>query len=247
MINKSALTSVISKYYLNGLNNQVKWRIKDKKLTIYAGEAGRVCKVEHLNLPLEDSELGVFDTHKLSKLISITNGDLMVSLEKIKSVYTKMHIADSNFDLTYSLADILILGKNTYYEDPESFEIELDLSKEDIDALIKAKNALTDINSMLITSTTDMDGTNICEFIFGDNTGFSNIISYQIQGNISKSSIEIPFDSDIFKDILNANKDMDSGTLKLSEVGMLKLNFNSEEIKSEYFIARNEQKTRYVC
>ena len=240
MINKSALTSVISKYYLNGLNNQVKWRIKDKKLTIYAGEAGRVCKVEHLNLPLEDSELGVFDTHKLSKLISITNGDLMVSLEKIKSVYTKMHIADSNFDLTYSLADILILGKNTYYEDPESFEIELDLSKEDIDALIKAKNALTDINSMLITSTTDMDGTNICEFIFGDNTGFSNRISYQIQGNISKSSIEIPFDSDIFKDILNANKDMDSGTLKLSEVGMLKLNFNSKEIKSEYFIARNE-------
>ena len=240
MINKSALTSVISKYYLNGLNNQVKWRIKDKKLTIYAGEAGRVCKVEHLNLPLEDSELGVFDTHKLSKLISITNGDLMVSLEKIKSVYTKMHIADSNFDLTYSLADILILGKNTYYEDPESFEIELDLSKEDIDALIKAKNALTDINSMLITSTTDMDGTNICEFIFGDNTGFSNRISYQIQGNISKSSIEIPFDSDIFKDILNANKDMDNGTLKLSEVGMLKLNFNSEEIKSEYFVARNE-------
>ena len=240
MINKSALTSVISKYYLNGLNNQVKWRIKDKKLTIYAGEAGRVCKVEHLNLPLEDSELGVFDTHKLSKLISIINGDLMVSLEKIKSVYTKMHIADSNFDLTYSLADILILGKNTYYEDPESFEIELDLNKEDIDALIKAKNALTDINSMLITSTTDMDGTNICEFIFGDNTGFSNRISYQIQGNISKSSIEIPFDSDIFKDILNANKDMDSGTLKLSEVGMLKLNFNSEEIKSEYFIARNE-------
>ena len=240
MINKSALTSVISKYYLNGLNNQVKWRIKDKKLTIYAGEAGRVCKVEHLNLPLEDSELGVFDTHKLSKLISITNGDLMVSLEKIKSVYTKMHIADSNFDLTYSLADILILGKNTYYEDPESFEIELDLNKEDIDALIKAKNALTDINSMLITSTTDMDGTNICEFIFGDNTGFSNRISYQIQGNISKSSIEIPFDSDIFKDILNANKDMDNGTLKLSEVGMLKLNFNSEEIKSEYFVARNE-------
>ena len=31
------------------------------------------------------------------------------------------------FDLTYSLADILILGKNTYYEDPESFEMELDL------------------------------------------------------------------------------------------------------------------------
>jgi hypothetical protein len=151
MINKSTLTSVISKYYLNGLNNQVKWRIKDNQLTIYAGESGRVCKIEHNNFPLEDAELGVFDTHKLSKLISITNGDLMVSLEKVKAVYTKMHFAD-----------------------------------------------------------------------------------------ISKSGIEIPFDSDIFKDILNSNKDMDSGTLKLSEQGMLKLNFYSEEVNSEYFIARNE-------
>ena len=240
MINKSQLTSVISKYYLNGLNNQVKWRIKDNKLTIYAGESGRVCKIEHSNFPLEDAELGVFDTHKLSKLISITNGDLMVSLEKIKAVYTKMHIADLNFDLTYSLADILILGKNTYYEDPDSFEMELDLEREDIDHLIKAKSALADVNNMLLTSTTDMDGNNICEFIFGDNTGFSNKITYQIQGNITKSDIEIPFDSDIFKDILNSNKDMDKGTLKLSEQGMLKLNFYSEEVNSEYFIARNE-------
>ena len=240
MVNKSTLTSVISKYYLNGLNNQVKWRIKDNQLTVYAGDNGRVCKVIHNNFNLEDAELGVFDTHKLSKLISITNGDLSISLEKIKAVYTKMHIADLNFDLTYSLADILILGKNTYYEDPEEFEIQIDLTREDIDHLIKAKSALADVNNMLITTTTDMDGTNICEVIFGDNTGFSNKITYQLRGNITKGDIKIPFDSDIFKDILSANKDMESGTLKISEVGMLKANFLTEETESEYFIARNE-------
>jgi len=240
MVNKSTLTSVISKYYLNGLNNQVKWRIKDNQLTVYAGDNGRVCKVIHNNFNLEDAELGVFDTHKLSKLISITNGDLSISLEKIKAVYTKMHIADLNFDLTYSLADILILGKNTYYEDPEEFEIQIDLTREDIDHLIKAKSALADVNNMLITTTTDMDGTNICEIIFGDNTGFSNKITYQLRGNITKGDIQIPFDSDIFKDILSANKDMEKGTLKISEVGMLKANFSTEETESEYFIARNE-------
>ena len=240
MINKSQLTSVISKYYLNGLNNQVKWRIKDNTLTVYAGDSGRVCKVVLNNFQLEDAELGVFDTNKLSKLISITNGDLMVSLEKIKAVYTKMHIADLNFDLTYSLADILILGKNTYYEDPEEWEVDLTLEPEDIDRLIKAKNALGDVNSMLITTTTDFDGNNICEFIFGDNTGFSNKISYKIQGNITESDIQIPFDSNIFKDILNSNKDMFKGQLKLSTTGILKLNFTSEEITSEYYVARNE-------
>lgn len=240
MINKNQLTSAISKYYLNGLNNQVKWRIKDNKLIIYAGEAGRVCKIELNNFPLEDSELGIFDTNKLNKLLSITNGDLNLSLEKLKSVYTKIHIADENFDLTYSLADILILGKNTYYEDPESWEIELDLSPEDIDHLIKAKNALSDVNNMLITTTSDFDNNLICEFIFGDNTGFSNKISYQLNGKITDNNISLPFDSDIFKDILNSNKDQDSGTLKLSREGILKLNFSSENIYSEYYVARNE-------
>ena len=66
---------------------------------------------------------------------------MSISLDKIKAVYTKMHFADLNFDLTYSLADILILGKNTYYEDPESFEMEISLTREDIDHLIKAKSA----------------------------------------------------------------------------------------------------------
>ena len=241
MISKQQLSSVISKYYLNGLNNQVKWRINDNTLTIYAGEAGRVCKVVAKNFPLEDSELGVFDTNKLNKLLSITNGDLMISLEKIKAVYTKMHIQDSNFDLTYSLADTLILGKNTWYEDPENLDIDIVLEPEDIDHLIKAKNALGEIDSMLITTTTDFDGNNVCEFIFGDNTGFSNKITYQVNnGKIEKNDLSIPFNSDIFKDILNNNKDMSSCTLKLSDTGILKIDFDSEDIKSEYFVARNE-------
>ena len=241
MISKSQLTSVISKYYLNGLNNQVKWRIKDKVLTIYAGESGRVCKVVLNNFQIEDAEIGVFDTNKLSKLISITNGDLVLTLEKLKLVYTKLHIADENFDLTYSLADTLILGKNTYYNDPdEGFEVELELSSEDIDNLIKAKNALSEVPNMIITTNRDFDGNNICEIIFGDNTGFSNKISYKMNGNIKDPNINLPFNSDIFKDILNSNKDQEHATLKLSKTGMLKFNFSSDEIESEYFIARNE-------
>ena len=52
--------------------------------------------------------------------------------------------------------------------------------------------------------------------------------------------ISIPFNSDIFKDILSNNKDQDSCSLKLSDVGTLKLKFESSNIESEYFIARNE-------
>jgi hypothetical protein len=93
---------------------------------------------------------------------------------------------------------------------------------------------------MLITTTEDFDGNSMCEFIFGDNTGFSNKITYQLRGKINETDISIPFDSDIFKSILNSNKDMDSGSLQLSKKGMIKLMFNSDEIESIYYIARNE-------
>jgi len=81
MINKNTLQSFISKYYINGLNNQVKWRIKDNTLTVYAGESGRVCKVVLDNFGFENCEIGVFDTNKLIKLLAITNGDLLLSSE----------------------------------------------------------------------------------------------------------------------------------------------------------------------
>jgi hypothetical protein len=241
MIHKNKLLSFINKYYLNGLNNQVKWRIKDNKLIVYGGQAGRVCKIELENFPLEDGELGIFDTHKLSKLISITSGELMVSTEKVKSIFTKLHFQDENFNLTYSLADVLILGKNTYYNDPENWNIEVNLLSEDVDNLIKAKNALSDVSNMIITVNKDLDGNYMCEFIFGDNTGFSNKISYQIRiGGDKVNDFEIPFDSNIFKEILVSNKDQNNGTLKISNEGILKLNFYSDDINSEYFMARNE-------
>ena len=243
MINKSELQSIIGKYYLGGIVESVKWDIADNALSIdfQSPNKDMIGRVQHTNFPLEDSTLAVYDTSKLNKLLSITNGDLIISLEKMKAIYTKMHIQDSNYDLTYSLADTLILGKNTWYEDPENLDINITLEPEDVDALIKAKNALGDIDNMLITTTTDFDSNPICEFIFGDNTGFSNKITYQVNGGkIENNSLSIPFNSDIFKDILNNNKDMSLCKLKLSDTGILKLEFISEEINSEYFIARNE-------
>ena len=100
MVNKNTLQSVIAKYNLGGLINKVKWRVKDNVLTIYANANGLACKVQLNEFQLEDSQLAIFDTDKLKKLISITNGELILSLEKQGAILTKLNIADENFDLT---------------------------------------------------------------------------------------------------------------------------------------------------
>jgi hypothetical protein len=240
MVNKNTLQSVISKYYLNGLFSQVKWRIKDNTLTIYAGEQGRAAKVHLKDFKFEDCELGIFDTHKLAKLLSICNGELLISAEKTHKIYTKLHIADSNFDLNYSLADLFVIPKANYFQGIEEPDVKLDLEKENIDALIKAKTALSDQSNLLIKTTTDLDGTPICEFTFGDIDDFSNKVTYALQGDVNVTDLELPFNSDILKDMFSNNKDMEKGTIKISVDGMIQLNFYSEEIETEYFLLRNE-------
>lgn len=240
MVNKQILQSFISKYYLNGINQQVKWRISGKKLVVYAGEVGYVCKITLKEFDFEDAELGIFDTHKLNKLVNITFGDLIFETEKIKDLHTKLLISDQDYNLSYTLADTMVLPKSPYYEDPDNFEVELTLEKEHIQNLVKAKSALVDSNKMLIKTSNNEDGDPICDFIFGDQEGFSDKISYRMNGDISEIGIEIPFNSESFKDILHVNKDSEQTTLKINAEGMVKLNFENESIASEYYLLREE-------
>ena len=241
MINKAVIQSVINKYYL-GLNESVKWVVNDNMLNIdfMTPTKDVIGSVTCNDFELENSQLAIYDTKKLSNLISICNGDLLLELEKTNKVFTKLKISDMNFNLTYALSDPLLISKVGTVNTPE-WVVELDLTSEDIDNLIRAKSALAQIDNMLVTTTQDLDGEDVCEFVFGDESGHNNKITYQIQGDIKQSDLKIPFNSDMFKTILQANKDMDGGTLYLSSMGLMRLEFNSDDIASEYFMVRKAE------
>jgi hypothetical protein len=241
MINRNLLQSTISKYFLGDLHKSVKWRIKDNTLTVYAQSEGLVCKTLLNKFPVQDSEIGVFDTDKLVKLLSITNGDLLMSLSGNKALKNVMYIEDANFNLTYTLADPLAIGKTSWVTDPE-FDVELDLSDDDISHLIKAKGAL-DATSVLIKTTENLNGTLVCEFMFSPEAiedNYSNKISYQIQGNIKEEGMRLPFNALKFSEILKNNKDMTTAKLFIANSGMMKMEFTSEHIESTYYLLRNE-------
>ena len=239
MIAKSLLQSLISKYYL-GTNEQVKWEIINNNLEINFISPSKdvIGSVTCGDFQLEDSTLAIYDTKKLNNLVSICQGDLLLELEKTNKIATKLNISDMNFNLTYALSDSLLIPKVGTVNEPDSWEVKLDLSSEDVSHLIRAKSALSDVDNMDITTTMDLDANLVCEVVFGDSYGHSNKITYQIQGEISKSNIEIPFDSGMFKTILSANKDMEEGTLWLSDKGLLRMKFKTNDITSEYFMIR---------
>lgn len=241
MINKLVLQSIINKYYL-GINESVKWSISDNKLEIHFMTPSRdvIGYVKYNNFPIENNQLVVYDTKKLLNLINICSGDLILELDTTNKIPTKLHISDSNFNLIYALADPLLITKTGEVNTP-SWDIEIDLELEHINNLIKAKSALSEIDNMSIITSMNMDGDEICEFIFGDEKGHNNKIIYQIAGKIMTSGINLPFNSDIFKTILQANKDVKNGKLYLSKLGLMKLEFIDEDIISGYFLVRKSE------
>ena len=242
MINKLTLQSIISKYYL-GENESVKWSTRNKLLSIDFQSTNKevIGSVSYKNFPMEDGDLAIYNTKKLNNLIGITLGDVLLETEKTNKVFTKLNISDENFNLSYALADLLLISKIGTVSEPDwDVTLNFDLDENQLGNLIKAKSALAEIDNMIITTEKDLDGTSICKFTFGDESGHNNKIMYNMYGDINTSDLQLPFNSNMFKTILNANKDMESGTLYLSSKGLMKLEFMVGDISSEYFMVRKE-------
>ena len=248
MINKSKLQSIISKYYLNGLVQSVRWETKENKLSISFTSENKDIAGDLMceNSPVEDSEIAIFDTSQLNKLISVTNGELLLTLEKEHKIFSKLHIQDNSFNVAYSLADSLLVPKRGTINFPTEYDVIIELTPEIVNNFIKAKSALTDISDVMISTEEDPDRGTVVQFAFGDLNNFSNKIKYIVDENIEVTlgkDLKLPFNSDSFKNILAANKDLESGKLSLTEEGFMKLEFQSEDIKTLYYMVRKEDST----
>jgi hypothetical protein len=244
MINKSELQSIISKYYLGGLVESVRWITEDNQLNISFDSPNREMKgkITHKDFPLDNSEIGITDTNKLTKLLAITSGLIQIKLESTHKVFTKLTFEDSNYTLEYPLGDIQhnIFKKPIGVEDNFQFEINCELTNEILDNIIKAKSAL-DSSHVIFNVGKNFDGDQVLELIFGENSSHSNKITYIIPNIILSEStlnFSIPFNSDLLKIVLGANKGFTGASLSLNTQGLLKLYFESDNIESVYYLVR---------
>jgi hypothetical protein len=125
-------------------------------------------------------------------------------------------------------------------EDNFSFEINCELTNEILDNIIKAKSAL-DSNNVVFNVGKNFDGDSVVELIFGETSSHSNKITYIIPDVTlpeNTPTFSIPFNSDLLKIVLGANKGFTNASLSLNTQGLLKLYFESDNIESLYYIVR---------
>lgn len=243
MINKVELQTVISKYYLNGLIEAVKWDINSDTLNIKFTSPSRemIGEISQNNFKLENSSFGISNTSQLLKLIGITHGDVLLSFVKNNKIFSKLIIADDQFTVSYSLADILTIPKTGAYNGPNEWSIETELDTETITALIKAKSALPESTTVVINPFTSLDGDPQLELTFGGDIEYANKVSYyvNIKQNTSKD-FTLGFNSDILKEIFACNKDATNAKLYLNLEGLMKLEFKTNDTTSTYYLVKKD-------
>jgi len=245
MINKADLVSIISKYYLNGMNEAVKWEIKDKKLTVRFTTSNETMlgTVTYEGVDLEDSDIGISNTSQLNKLIGITNGYLKLEYQKQHKLITKLIISDNQFTTNYALADLMIIPKPMTYAGDGIYNITADLDNESINAIVKAKSALAESDTVVFKPFTNDDGDLQLEMLFGGNIEYSNKVSFylpDITTHNLPSDFKVHYNSNLIREIMYCNKDVANCIMGINLEGIMKLSFDNGSIKSEYFIVAKE-------
>jgi len=240
-MDKLHLLSTLEKYYLNGIVEKIKLQVKDKNITIkfVAPNKDLVGYVSASEFDLEDIEVGVYDTSQLLKLINITNHFLTLDIVKQHNIPTKLLIADNEYNLDYILADTTMIPNAPTVTEPE-YAIESNIDIEFINKFIKAKKAI-DTEIVSVDANYDENNTKVVRFTLGGNEGYNNKIQFSIPAIYEGiHPQQLQFNVNYIREILDNNKDLTFGRLRISGEGLMRLDFTSEKGTSFYLLVAKE-------
>jgi hypothetical protein len=239
-MNKQTLTSTVDKYYLNGTVEAVKWVVKDKAVTIdfITPFKNLVGKVISPNFDLEDSEVGIYNTSQLYKLVKIMNDTVVLKLNKSeRGTPLELTLADNQYDLNYYLSDLNLIETVPSINEPADYDAELDIDSDFISKFTNAKKALGDVKQFTTKSEVN-DGTMELLITIGEGNGYANKIKFKTKCEALFGLDEIPFPADVMMEVLKANEDATEGKLQISQEGLMKISFKEDGIESTYYLVR---------
>ena len=241
---KQTLTSVIDKYHLNGIVESVKWNIKDKNITVdfITPMKNLVGKVISPNFDLDDTDLGIYNTSQFNKIVKIMDNKVVLGL--IKSPYGKpleLTLADNQYDLNYYLSDLMLIESVPAINEPASYDAEANIDSDFISKFANAKKALGDVKQFTIKDELNSENMKDLVIVIGDGNGYANKIKFKTPCESMFGLNELPFPADVMMELLKANEEADSGTIQISQEGLMKVSFKEESIESVYYLVRLSQ------
>tara|TARA_B100000212_G_scaffold335294_1_gene307060 strand:- start:780 stop:1499 length:720 start_codon:yes stop_codon:yes gene_type:complete len=232
---KQSLNRFVSKYNLAGLVESVKWESKDGSLTtsFISDDKSVLGSVTMKDFDSTDATFGVYDTTKLTKMLSVLGDDIEFSINDIDGKSVSLKFKDGSTSVNYMLADLSVIPNVPDLKQLPDFDTEIKLDSNFISKFIKAKGALADENNFTFTCTGEKNG----QIILGYSNINTNRIKIDVDCTCKKDKVDpISFSANFLKEILVANKEATDATLKISSQGLAHISFEVDEYESNYYL-----------
>jgi len=229
---KQQLNRFVSKYNLAGLVESVKWESKDGSLTtsFISDDKSVLGSVSMKEFDGANTTFGVYDTTKLTKMLSVLGDTLDFSIQDIDGKVVSLKFKDSSTSVNYMLADLSVIPNVPELKQLPPFNAEIKLDSNFISKFIKAKGAL-DENNFTFTC---KDGKG--QIVLGFSNINTNRISIDVDCTCEGDVNPISFSATYLKEILVANKEATDATLKISSQGLSHIHFEIDNYESNYYL-----------
>lgn len=229
---KEILQKIIYKYHLEDIVEVAAWNINNNIINIPfisndKDMFGRL-KAEFIN---DNAEFVVHGTSRLIKLINVTDEEIDIKFNTQFLKTTKMIINDSNYELEYILGDLNLSPKlPKELNEPSKYDIEFNIDSDMAIKFIKAKKSV-DTKELTIIPTQNQS----IKFIIGEKGDYNDKINFEHPAIYDTLAIKpLMFPVDYLKNIFINNKCNGKGYISMD--GLLKLQFEEDNINSEYFL-----------
>ena len=230
---KQSLNRFVSKYNLAGLVESVKWESKDGSLntSFISDDKSVLGSVTMKEFEGTNATFGVYDTSKLTKMLSVLGNDVEFSINDIDGKPVSLKFKDGSTSVNYMLADLSVIPNVPDLKQLPDFDVEIKLDSNFINKFIKAKGALADENNFTFLC---KDGKS--QIILGYSNINTNRIVIDVDANCSGEIQPISFSATYLKEILVANKEATDATLKISSQGLSHIRFEIDNYESNYYL-----------
>jgi hypothetical protein len=232
-MNKTRITRFIGKYNLAGLVESVSWKTDGQKLNtrFIADDKTVLGEITLDNFNFEASELGIYTTSNLNKMLSVLGDDIELQVQKVEDKSISLGLESDGTTANYQLADLSVIPNVPDLKQLPEFDIEIDLDGKFIDKFIKAKNALSDVDTFTVL--TEKGNLNV---VVGYSNVNSNRITFKAAEGYGKEVKPISFSAKYLKEILTANKEATAAKLLVSTKGLAHIQFIIDDFVCKYYL-----------
>ena len=239
-MNKITLDTFIQKYNLGGSINSVKWESNGDTLStrFISPDKSLLGELSLSKQSLPNFEVGVYDTPLLSKMLGTLADKIDFNVIKSPSDEEQpvaFGFSDGKISVSYVLAALGVIPDVPELKNVPEFDTLINIDSQFINSFIRGKGALADVEHFSIQP---VDGG--VEFVIGFSDINSNRISIKAQSGAVNLTDSIVFNANLFKEVLNANKECSKAVLQISDKGLAHIEFSIDDFNVKYYLVSQQ-------